>query len=70
MRRNLLFGFLGLLVLFNVVVGLRILVSNASADSDDTGYENLTVFTRALQLIRQDYVDPNKIGYKDLTYSA
>jgi len=70
MRRKLLFGFLGLLVIFNVVVGLRVLVSNASADSDDTGYENLTVFTRALQLIRQDYVDPNKIGYKDLTYSA
>jgi len=70
MRRNLLFGFLGLLVIFNVVVGLRVLVSTASADSDDTGYENLTVFTRALQLIRQDYVDPSKIGYKDLTYSA
>ena len=70
MRRKLLFGFLGLLVIFNVVVGLRVLVSNASADPDDAGYENLTVFTRALQLIRQDYVDPNKIGYKDLTYSA
>jgi carboxyl-terminal processing protease len=70
MRRNLLFGLLGLLVIFNVVVGFRVLVSNAAADSDDTGYENLTVFTRALQLIRQDYVDPNKIGYKDLTYSA
>jgi len=70
MRRKLLFGFLGLLVIFNVAVGFRVLVSKASADSDDTGYENLTVFTRALQLIRQDYVDPNKIGYKDLTYSA
>jgi carboxyl-terminal processing protease len=70
MRRKLLFGFLGLLVIFNVVVGLRVLVSNASADPDDAGYENLTVFTRALQLIRQDYVDPSKIGYKDLTYSA
>src|ERR1700751_700371 len=70
MRRKLLFGFLGLLVIFNVVVGLRVLVSNASADPDDAGYENLTVFTRALQLIRQDYVDPSKIGYKDLTYPA
>src|SRR6516225_4362269 len=70
MRRKLLFGFLGLLVIFNVVVGLRVLVSNASADPDDAGYENLTVFTRALQLIRQDYVDPSKIGYKVLTYSA
>ena len=70
MQRKLFFGFLALLVVFNVVVGLRVLVSSASADSNDAGYENLTVFTRALQLIRQDYVDPNKIGYKDLTYSA
>jgi carboxyl-terminal processing protease len=70
MKRNLLFGFLALLVIFNLAVGWKVLVSTASADSDDAGYENLTVFTRALQLIRQDYVDPNKIGYKDLTYSA
>jgi carboxyl-terminal processing protease len=70
MKRKVLFGFLALLIAFNVVVGLRIIVSTASADSNDAGYENLTVFTRALQLIRQDYVDANKIGYKTLTYSA
>src|SRR6266446_3317639 len=70
MKRKLLYCFLGLLLFFNAVVGWKALVSTASADSDDAGYENLTVFTRALQLIRQDYVDPNKIGYKDLTYSA
>ena len=70
MKRNVLYGFLGLLVLFNLVLGVKVLTLNASADSEDAGYENLTVFTRALQLIRQDYVDANKIGYKDLTYSA
>jgi carboxyl-terminal processing protease len=70
MKRKLLYGFLGLLVIFNLAVGLKVLVSTASADIDDAGYENLTVFTRALQLIRQDYVDPNRIGYKELTYSA
>ena len=70
MKRKIVYGFLGLLLVFNLVVGVRVLTSSAAADSDDAGYENLTVFTRALQLIRQDYVDPNKIGYKDLTYSA
>jgi carboxyl-terminal processing protease len=70
MKRKILYGFLGLLLIFNLAVGVRVLTSSAAADSDDAGYENLTVFTRALQLIRQDYVDPNKIGYKDLTYSA
>ncbi len=70
MKRKLLFGFLALFIIFNLAVGWKVLISTASADSDDAGYENLTVFTRALQLIRQDYVDPNKISYKDLTYSA
>jgi len=70
MKRKILYCFLGLLLIFNLAVGVRVLTSSAAADSDDAGYENLTVFTRALQLIRQDYVDANKIGYKDLTYSA
>ena len=70
MKGKVLYGFLSLLLIFNLVVGLKVLTTRAAADSDDAGYENLTVFTRALQLIRQDYVDANKIGYRDLTYSA
>jgi carboxyl-terminal processing protease len=70
MKRKVLYGFLSLLLIFNLVVGAKVLTSSAVADSDDAGYANLTVFTRALQLIRQDYVDANKIGYRDLTYSA
>lgn len=70
MTRKLVFVFLGLLVAFNVAVGWKILTSSAAADSDDAGYSNLTVFTRALQLIRQDYVDENKVSYKDLMYAA
>jgi carboxyl-terminal processing protease len=70
MKRKALYGFLSLLLIFNFVLGVKVFTSRAAADSDDAGYENLTVFTRALQLIRQDYVDANKIGYRDLTYSA
>ncbi|HYY31269.1 MAG TPA: S41 family peptidase [Chthoniobacterales bacterium] len=70
MKRKSLYGFLILLLVFNLVVAFRVFTSKAIADTDDPGYENLTVFTRALQLIRQDYVDATKTGYKDLTYSA
>jgi carboxyl-terminal processing protease len=42
----------------------------APADEDDTPYENMHVLARAIQLIRQDYVDDKKISYRDLTYSA
>jgi carboxyl-terminal processing protease len=70
MKGKVLYSLLSLLLIFNLVVGVKVLTTRAAADSDDAGYENLTVFTRALQLIRQDYVDASKIAYRDLTYSA
>ena len=36
----------------------------------DTAYDSMTVFARALELIRQDYVDEKQIAYKELTYDA
>jgi len=38
--------------------------------ADDSGYTSISVFTRALELIRQDYVDEKKISFHDLTYGA
>jgi carboxyl-terminal processing protease len=70
MKGKVLYSLLSLLLIFNLVVGVKVLTTRAAADSDDAGYENLTVFTRALQLIRQDYVDASKIAYRNLTYSA
>jgi carboxyl-terminal processing protease len=40
-----------------------------SADPDSP-YENMHVLARAMQLIRQDYVNGEKTTFRDLTYSA
>ena len=40
------------------------------ADNADDSYQYTLLFARVLQLIRQDYVDPAKVSYKDLTYAA
>src|ERR1700730_7936270 len=69
MKRKLVVAFVALLVSFNLAVGYKLLTGNAAADSN-TDYFNLTVFTRALQLVRQDYVDEGKTSYRGLTYSA
>lgn len=37
---------------------------------EDSPYEQMQVLARAMQLIRQDYVDDSKVSYKDLTYDA
>lgn len=44
--------------------------SRAASEEQENPYEVMSVFTRALQLIRQDYVDEGKVSYQDLAYSA
>jgi carboxyl-terminal processing protease len=44
--------------------------ANAAKTDEDSPYENMHVLARAMQLIRQDYVDAKKISYRELTYSA
>jgi carboxyl-terminal processing protease len=71
MKRKVLFGFFCVCVFLNVLVGLRVLNSSAAAP-DDHGIDFAAIdgFTRAIQVIRQDYVDPSAVSYKKLTYAA
>jgi len=68
-RRIWLTGVVVLLV-FNAALLVRECNLLASPPADDSGYPNAAVFSRALMLIRQDYVNDAKISYKDLTYAA
>jgi len=70
MRRRVWVGLVGALVGFNLLVGYQVLVHSAGATTEDPGYGALSVFTRALQLVRQDYVDEKRVDYRNLTYSA
>ncbi len=44
--------------------------SAADTAKDNGVYSCLTIFTRVLQLVRQDYVDEEKVDYRALTYNA
>ena len=70
MKRQFLYAGLALILVVELGAGWKLFTSSAAADTDASGYANLTVFTRALQLIRQDYIDAKKLAYKDLMYSA
>src|SRR5467141_3209588 len=37
---------------------------------EDNGYSQISIFAKALELIRQDYVDENKTSYHDLVNAA
>jgi carboxyl-terminal processing protease len=69
MKKRLFFSgvFLTLII---TGLGIWALRSQALAPDEDSAYANVQVFTRVLQLIRQDYVDDKKVGYRDLTYAA
>src|SRR2546423_8059623 len=70
MKRRLLFGAVACLILFNVLLGVRFYTAHAAATEDDTGYSQISVFAKAVQLLRQDYVDGTKTSYHDLIYAA
>ena len=41
-----------------------------TSPTDDNGYSEIGTFAKAVELIRQDYVDGNKVSYHDLIYAA
>jgi carboxyl-terminal processing protease len=43
---------------------------SANTPEDDNGYSQIAIFAKAVQLLRQDYVDANKTSYHDLITSA
>ncbi len=70
MKRRLIVSALAVLLFVNVLLGFRFYSVRAAGAEEDTGYAQISVFARAVQLIRQDYVDGKKTSYHDLIYAA
>ncbi len=71
MKKRVFHSACALLVVFNVLIGLHVYRALAVGDEKpDAGYTSMAVFARAMQLIRQDYVDEKKAGYDQLTHAA
>ncbi len=69
MKRRILLGTGGLIVVA-VLFGIGFRSLGAANEDDDSGYSQIAMFAKALQLIRQDYVDGNKTSYHDLVTAA
>ena len=70
MKRRLLFSTIAGLLAVNILLGVRFYSARAAGVDEDSGYSQIAVFAKALQLLRQDYVDGNKTSYHDLIYAA
>src|ERR1700736_5429542 len=70
MKRKVLCGFVAVCVFLNLLIGFKILNSSAASDDHGIDYAAIAAFTRAIQVIRHDYVDGDAVSYKKLIYSA
>ena len=70
MKTRLLHCIILVLVAINIAVGLHVYHAAAASEKEETGYANMAVFARAMELIRQDYVDEKKVTYEELTHAA
>ena len=61
---------LTVVIFADLTIGIGILTSSPESNSGDNLGRSTLVFSRALQLVRQDYVDENKVSYQRLIYSA
>jgi len=70
MKRTVLYAFLVIGIFLDLFIGYRVLSSSADAGDHGIDYAAISGFTRAIQLIRQDYVDGDAVSYRKLMYSA
>src|SRR5881398_2702787 len=70
MKRRFVLIVVGFLAVINGLLVLRLFTVHAAENDPDSGYAQIAVFAKAIQLLRQDYVDGNKTSYHDLIYAA
>ena len=70
MRRFITMPLLACLLLLGVLSGVRAQEAEPGKNEEDNGYSQISIFAKAIELIRQDYVDGNKTSYHDLVTAA
>src|SRR5216110_878646 len=70
MRSSIVVPSLVCLLLLGVPSGVSAQEAQPGAKENDNGYSQISIFAKAIELIRQDYVDGNKTSYHDLVTAA
>jgi carboxyl-terminal processing protease len=70
MKRRIVYGLLLTVLSLNLFLGARIYFSYAQAGEREDVYQNMELFTRVLERVRKDYVDGDKLTYKELIQGA
>src|SRR5438093_3788872 len=70
MRRSIVLPSLAFAILLGILSGVCAQEPQAGKNENDNGYAQISIFAKAIELIRQDYVDASKTSYHDLVIAA
>lgn len=70
MKKRFLYSFVIAVLSLNLGWGAYVYYSSAQTVEKDAVYDNLEVFAKALEKVRNGYVDGAKLTYQDLIYGA
>lgn len=70
MKNRFLYGVLVTALSFNLLAGFQIYVYSAGAADADDPETSLALLTQVMEMIRQDYVDSEKVSYEKLINAA
>src|SRR5215469_5215614 len=70
MRRFLITPLVACLVLLAGSLAVCAQEAQTGKNEEDNGYSQISIFAKAIELIRQDYVDGSKTSYHDLVTAA
>ena len=70
MRRSIVLPLLACVTLLGILSGVGAQEAPSGKNENDNGYAQISLFAKAIELIRQDYVDGNKTSYHDLITAA
>jgi carboxyl-terminal processing protease len=70
MKRRLIFGFIGVLLAVNLVIGAKVYSNSPDSTPKDSVYPNMRLFSEVMEKVRRDYVDGTNLTYQDLVYGA
>ncbi len=69
-KRKLLLTLLVAVLGLNLLIGWHVHSQEIQEAGEDTAFEKISMMMRVLHLLRKDYVDPEKVDFSDLIYSA
>ena len=70
MKRPILYSLLVLLLGVNLFVGAQIYLTSAQAAEKNSLYQQMDLFVRVMEKVRQEWVDGDKLTYQELIYGA